>query len=94
MSLNEHIWWYLSRASGMVSWLALAASCALGVLLATRVLKPYDRPAWLLSVHRYISAIFLVTLVVHLSGLALDGYVKFAWRSYSSPGGAPGIRLA
>lgn len=88
MNLNEHIWWYLSRASGMVSWLALAASCALGVLLATRVLKPYDRPAWLLSVHRYISAIFLVTLIVHLSGLALDGYVKFAWRELFVPGGS------
>jgi predicted ferric reductase len=86
MRLNEHIWWYLSRASGLVSWLALAASCALGILLATRVLKPYDRPAWLLSVHRYLSAIFLATLAVHLGGLALDGYVKFAWRELFIPG--------
>jgi hypothetical protein len=74
----------------MESWLALAVSCALGTLLVTRVLKPYGRPAWLLSVHRYISSIFLVTLVAHLSDLGLDGYVKFTRRELFVPGGAPG----
>lgn len=84
--LNEHVWWYLSRASGLVSWAALTVSCALGILLATRLLKPHDRPAWLLALHRHLSAIFIATLAVHLLGLVLDSYVTFSWREILIPG--------
>lgn len=77
MTLNEHVWWYLSRASALVAWAALTASCTLGVLLATRVLKPHDRPAWLMALHRHLAAIFVSLTAVHLAGLVADGYVRF-----------------
>ena len=48
--MNEHAFWYLSRASGMVAWVILAITCLWGILLITRMLKPADRPAWLLQV--------------------------------------------
>lgn len=82
---NQHIWWYLSRASGIVAWVVAGASCALGTLLATRVLKPYDRPAWLLSLHRYISALFITATLGHMLALAADSYVKFSWRELLVP---------
>lgn len=83
--LNEHVWWYLSRASGLVAGVALAGSCVLGVLLATRVLKPLDRPAWLLAVHRHFAMLFVALTAVHLGGLVADGYVHFGWREVVVP---------
>ena len=71
--MNEHTFWYLSRASGMVAWLVLSATCLWGILLITRMLKPADRPAWLLDLHRHLGALSVVTTGVHM--LTLVGLV-------------------
>ena len=73
--MNEKIWWYLSRSSGIIALVLLVLSVVWGVLLATRALKPYDRPAWLLDLHKWLGGTALVmtglqritcpTLVVH-----------------------------
>ena len=76
MSVDEHFWWYLSRASGMVAWIALAATCLWGILLITRMLKPADRPAWLLDLHRWLGAVTVVTVLVHVLVLLGDGWMK------------------
>ena len=47
--MNEKVWWYLARSSGIVAMTLLVASVVWGVLLATRALRPHDRPAWLLD---------------------------------------------
>ena len=44
--MNEKVWWYLSRSSGIIALVLLVLSVVWGVLLATRALKPHDRPAW------------------------------------------------
>lgn len=84
--MSSHTWWYLSRASGFVSWACLVASCSLGILLATRVLKPHDRPAWLLSLHRHLAVIFAVMLAIHLAGLYMDTFVGFSLMELFVPG--------
>ena len=84
--MNEQTWWYLARASGIVAMTLLVASLVWGVLLATRVLKPHDRPAWLLDVHRWLGGLALVMTGLHLAGLALDGYVRFGPRELLVPG--------
>lgn len=83
--MNEQTWWYLSRASGMVAWVLLAASCLWGVLLVTRMLKPADRPAWLLDLHRWLGALAVVTTAMHLGALVADNYVHFGWREILVP---------
>lgn len=83
--MSPQTWWYLSRASGIVAWVLLAASCLWGVLLATRMLRPADRPAWLLDLHRWLGALTIVTTGVHLAALVADGYVSFGWREILVP---------
>lgn len=83
--MNEQTWWYLSRASGLVAWALLIGSLVLGVLLATRALKPLDRPAWLLSMHRWFSGLAVTATVVHLLALVLDGYVQFGAKEIFVP---------
>jgi methionine sulfoxide reductase heme-binding subunit len=84
--MNPQLSWYLTRSSGMVAWIALVASLVLGVLLATRVLKPADRPAWLLAMHRWLAGIAIVTTALHLVTLVADSYVHFSWAELLVPG--------
>ena len=84
--MNEKVWWYLARSSGIVAMVLLVASVVWGVLLATRALKPHDRPAWLLDLHRWLGGMALVMTALHLLGLALDGYVSFGFAELFLPG--------
>lgn len=75
--MNNQFWWHLSRASGIVTWGFLIASALWGILLATRVLKPYDRPAWLLDLHSWLGTITIFGTALHLAALVGDSYVHF-----------------
>ena len=75
--MNSQFWWHLSRASGIVTWGFLIASALWGILLSTRVLKPYDRPAWLLDLHSWLGTITLFGTALHLAALVGDTYVHF-----------------
>ena len=83
--MNGQSWWYLSRASGMVAWVVLSMTCLWGILLITRMLKPADRPAWLLDLHRWLGALAVVTTGIHLAALVADSYVYFGWKELFVP---------
>ena len=57
--MNSHFWWYLSRSAGTVAWVLVLASCAWGILLVTRLFRGYDRPAWLLDLHKWFGTLLL-----------------------------------
>lgn len=84
--VNEHVWWYLSRSSGIVALVLLVLSVVWGVLLSTRALKPHDRPAWLLDLHRWLGGTALVMTALHLLGLYLDGYIDYGFTELLVPG--------
>lgn len=83
--MNEQIWWYFSRASGMVAALMLVLSLVWGAFMATRALRPLDRPAWMLAMHRWFSALAVVGVVVHLAALVADSYVQFGAKELLVP---------
>ena len=74
---NPQFWWNLTRASGIVAWGLLTASALWGILLSTRLLKPYDRPAWLLDLHRWLGTLTIISVAIHLVALISDSYVHF-----------------
>ena len=84
-ALDPKTWWYLSRASGLVSWLLLAASVLWGLFLSTRTLGKTAAPAWLLDLHRHLGGLAIVFVGIHLAGLALDNYVSFGWSDLLVP---------
>jgi len=92
--MNETTWWYLSRASGIVAMVLLVFSVLWGVMLSTRALKPHDRPAWLLEVHKWLGGTALAMTALHLIGLALDGYVDFGPSELFVPGASSYRTLA
>ncbi len=83
--MNKQIWWYLARSSGMVAAVLLVASFIWGVLMATRALKPIDRPAWMLAMHRWFSGLAVTATALHLVGLVADSYVHFGAKEILVP---------
>lgn len=75
--MSSHFWWYLSRAAGIVSYLMLSASTLWGVFLSTKILQKRKQPAWLLDLHRWLAALTIIFLVVHLGAIWADSFVTF-----------------
>jgi hypothetical protein len=75
--VNNLLWWYVARASGIVAWVLLVTSLVWGVLLSTRVLRPHDRPAWLLDLHRGLGGLTVAMVGVHIAALVGDNFVHF-----------------
>lgn len=78
MLTNEQLWWHLSRASGIVSWVLLTLTVVWGLLLTTRLMREVDRPAWLLDLHRWLGTLTWLTTAIHLGALLADSYVQFS----------------
>lgn len=84
--MTPQIWWYAARASGIVAWALAAASVIWGLLLSTRSARGLARPAWVLDLHRYLGALTLAAIAVHLGALAADSFVPFGWSELFVPG--------
>lgn len=93
MTVSPQFWWYVSRASGITSWLLLTASLVWGVLLFTRALRKIDTPWWLLDMHSWLSGLAMVTMVLHLGALVADNYVHFSWSELLVPGASSWRKL-
>jgi predicted ferric reductase len=76
--MASHFWWYVARAGGLVAWGLVLASCTWGLLHALRAFGRKPSPAWMLSTHRYLSALALVFVGVHVVALLADSYVQFS----------------
>lgn len=75
--MNEKLWWYVARSSGIVAWGLVAASVFWGLFLSTRVLSKRPTPAWLLDLHRFLGGTSIVFTAVHLVALVADSYAHF-----------------
>ncbi len=75
---DPHLWWYVTRASGLVAWAAMTGSVLWGVLLATRVLRSIDNPAWLQDLHRWLGGTALIMTGLHMLSLMLDSWAHFS----------------
>lgn len=75
--MASHLWWYVARASGLVAWGLVVASCTWGLLHALRTFGRRPTPAWMLSTHRYLSALTIAFVAVHVVAIVADDYVHF-----------------
>lgn len=75
--MSEHLAWYVARSTGIVSWGLLVASMLWGFLYATRLLGRRARPWWMLGVHRWLGALAVTFVVVHVLALVADTYTTF-----------------
>ena len=77
--MNNHLWWNLTRASANIAMLLILLTVLWGILLATRVLKPNDRPAWIRDLHTWLGGLALSFSVIHVLTLIADSYIQFTF---------------
>lgn len=70
--------WYVARSSGIVAWTLVLTTVVWGLLLATKtkVLGHRPTPAWMLSLHRYLGALTIAFVAVHVGSILLDSYTS------------------
>lgn len=74
--MSNQVWWYTARAGGLVAWGLATLSVVWGLLLSGRFgRKP--KPAWVLDLHRFLGALTVVFVAVHMLALWLDSFVQF-----------------
>ena len=75
--MNQQLWWYVSRASGLVGWGLCTLAVIWGLVLSTRLLQKRVTPAWLLDLHRFLAGLSTIFVGVHVAGLVADNYAHF-----------------
>ena len=84
--VTEQVWWYATRAAGLMTWSTAVASVLLGLLLSTRLLGNKPSGPWLLDVHRFLGGLSAVFLLIHMGSLWADSYVAFGPAELLVPG--------
>jgi predicted ferric reductase len=83
--VTTKLWWYVARASGLVSWALVIASVLWGLALAGRFTKKIPPPAWTLDLHRFLGGLAVSFVGVHVAALVADTYVHFGWSELFVP---------
>lgn len=81
--------WLVIRASGVIAWALLSAVVFWGLFLRTRIMGTKATPVSLLHMHRWLGALALGALTIHLVALLIDPVVKFSLAQIFIPGIAP-----
>jgi len=78
-AIDPRTWWWVTRASGIVAWVAVAAAVVWGLLVSTKLFRRRGLPAWLLDLHRYLGTLTVAFVVVHVAAISLDSFVHFSF---------------
>lgn len=83
--MPEELWWYVTRASGMVAAVLLVLTLIWGLLITTKLIDRRGLPAWLTDLHRYLGGLSVVFIAVHMAALVFDNYLTFSWSDLFVP---------
>lgn len=86
--------WYLTRSTGIVSFVLITVALAFGVAATQRALASRHWPRFATqALHRNVSLIGLALLIVHITTTVADGFVKVGLISVFVPFSSPYKRL-
>jgi methionine sulfoxide reductase heme-binding subunit len=83
--MNAQVLWYLSRATGLVSFMLLSLVVVLGVTIARRGKVPGLPRFAGVGLHRNAALFAVVLLVIHIVTAIADPYVTIGWLSAIVP---------
>lgn len=83
--LWQQVTWDVARAGGMVAYILLTLSVALGLALSVR----WQRPRWprlfTNDLHSFVTLLSLVFIAVHVLAVLVDPYMRFGLRDILVP---------
>ena len=77
--MNSKAMWYLTRGSGIVTLILLTVAVLAGLLTVSRWSKPRWPRFLVEGLHRNVSLLSTIFLVVHIASSVLDSYVSIRW---------------
>lgn len=83
--MNNEVWWYATRAAGLMTWSTATASVIVGILLMVPAVRSRSGP-WFDDLHRFLSSVSMIFLATHVGTLWLDSAAGFGWRDILVPG--------
>ncbi len=75
--MSDQIFWYVTRSSALISWLAAALSMIVGMMTSSRLLGRRPTIPWLVDLHRGFAGLAVIFLLVHMGSLYFDGFIQF-----------------
>jgi predicted ferric reductase len=85
IAFTSPYFWYTTRATGFVALILFTLVVALGTFVANRIGGTYVGRFELNELHRSITMVAIVFLVVHILSTLLDSYVPTGWFSAIIP---------
>lgn len=86
-TLSQAPLWYLSRSSGLVSFVLVTLTLCLGIASTQRALASPRWPRFATQgLHRNVALLSLAFLGVHVAATIADGYVDISWWAVVVPG--------
>jgi DMSO/TMAO reductase YedYZ heme-binding membrane subunit len=80
--VNDHPWWYVARATGVVAWLLLAVTVLGGFAVANRRSRSAAKTV---ELHRFVGALAVCFVAAHIAALIADRFVDYGIREVLLP---------
>ena len=72
------LWWYVTRAAGLVAYLLLWLSTVWGLAISSKIFDPLVTRDYSYDFHQYLSLFALGFIAMHVVVLMLDRYLPFS----------------
>lgn len=92
----SQVWWYITRSSGLVAWLAATGAVSAGLAGATVRHRRAKRRRWWVDVHQGFAGLACFFAAVHVVAILADNFVDFTVLDVAVPfwGGQGDLGLA
>jgi predicted ferric reductase len=74
---SQQLWWYVTRASGIVAFLLLWLSTAWGLAVPSKIAAPVLEGGYTFDFHQFISLLSIAFALLHVLVLMLDRYLPY-----------------
>ncbi len=75
---SVQLWWYVTRAAGIIAYLLLWFSTIWGLAVPSRILDPLLERGYTFDFHQFISLLGLGFALLHILVLSLDRYLPYS----------------
>lgn len=69
---SVHIWWYITRASGLMAYLLVWLSRLWGFAISSKIFDSFLKRVFIYDLHEHLSLLSLGFVVLHVVALLLD----------------------